>query len=255
MDESEKRFNAVMDKLFHAPPRLKSTIDSRDQLGRGKKRMNPWSDLSVGEQNSRGNAVNNLQRQSGSLKSVQPPQCRPWDRGDLFRRLATFKSMTWFAKPQAMSAINCARRGWINVDIDTITCEACGARLLVSTPQAWTQEQIEKTALVYSLKLDSGHKLLCPWVDNICDEGLAQFPPKQSFVLVGDYKKCYNALSQLLALPAISSSAIDYMKSPQLDRFLKGHPISENIATTQISKSDHLGYEADIMSSVSYDQV
>lgn len=28
------------------------------------------------------------------------PLCRPWDRGDLMRRVATFKSMTWFAKPK-----------------------------------------------------------------------------------------------------------------------------------------------------------
>lgn len=26
--------------------------------------------------------------------------CRPWDREDLMRRLATFKAMTWFGKPK-----------------------------------------------------------------------------------------------------------------------------------------------------------
>lgn len=29
-----------------------------------------------------------------------PPPCRPWDRSDLMRRLASFKAMTWFAKPK-----------------------------------------------------------------------------------------------------------------------------------------------------------
>lgn len=42
---------------------------------------------------------------------------------------------------QVVSALNCARRGWINVDIDIITCEACGARLLFSTSSSWSQEQ------------------------------------------------------------------------------------------------------------------
>jgi C3HC zinc finger-like len=37
---------------------------------------------------------------------------RPWDRGDLFRRLKTFKSSTWFAKPNCICAEECARRGW-----------------------------------------------------------------------------------------------------------------------------------------------
>lgn len=35
---------------------------------------------------------------SGSMGSA--PQCRPWDRKDLMRRLATFKAMTWFGKPK-----------------------------------------------------------------------------------------------------------------------------------------------------------
>jgi hypothetical protein len=29
-----------------------------------------------------------------------PPPCRPWNRADLMRRLASFKAMTWFAKPK-----------------------------------------------------------------------------------------------------------------------------------------------------------
>lgn len=28
-----------------------------------------------------------------------PPGCRPWDRGDLLQRLATYKSISWFGKP------------------------------------------------------------------------------------------------------------------------------------------------------------
>lgn len=42
---------------------------------------------------------------------------------------------------QVVSAINCARRGWINVDTDIIACESCGARLFFSTPSSWNQQQ------------------------------------------------------------------------------------------------------------------
>lgn len=48
---------------------------------------------------------------------------RPWDRGDLFRRLATFKSSTWFCKPAAIGPVECARRGWTNTGPDMLTCE------------------------------------------------------------------------------------------------------------------------------------
>lgn len=73
---------------------------------------------------------------------------------------------------------------------------------------------------MFSLKLDGGHKLLCPWIDNICDESLAFFPPTPAPALIGSYKERSNALLRLSALPVISSSGIDFMKSPQLENFL-----------------------------------
>nr|XP_027118277.1 uncharacterized protein LOC113735472 [Coffea arabica] len=49
----------------------------------------------------------------GSSGSVQAPFCRPWDRDDLFRRLSTFKSMTWFAKPQTgITSLHTKSSGW-----------------------------------------------------------------------------------------------------------------------------------------------
>ncbi|KAF3780941.1 NIPA-like protein [Nymphaea thermarum] len=148
------------------------------------------------------------------------PICRPWDRGDLTRRLATFKSITWFAKPKVVSPANCARRGWINVEADTLECEACGSRLLFSTPSSWTSQQVENSAAVFSLKLDSGHKSICPWKDNICDEHLTQFPPTPPAVLVESFRDRCEKLSHLSALPIVSSAAIEYMNGPQLDCFL-----------------------------------
>ncbi|KAL8124159.1 hypothetical protein AgCh_011968 [Apium graveolens] len=191
---------------------------SKVEAQRGLKRPNMAWAFSKVELKSRGSIA---EQSKNSLACGGAPLCRPWDRGDLQKRLATFKSMTWFAKPQVVSAVNCAMRGWINVDSDIIACEACGSRLLFSTPSSWTQHQVEKAANVFSLKLDNGHKIFCPWVDNACDEALAQFPPTTSTILVDDYKKRYAALLQLSALPVISSSAIDFMKSPQLDDFIK----------------------------------
>jgi len=59
-------------------------------LSRGKKRP---------DMSSIGKTVNkyNLLATNGSGEA---PPCRPWDRDDLFTRISTFKSMTWFAKPQ-----------------------------------------------------------------------------------------------------------------------------------------------------------
>lgn len=227
-EDSAKRFEAIMDKLFRAPPKSSSenisTVSSSNMSGadfsRGKKLHNVSQMI---DPKLRGKGTSGLQFSSGSsVGLMQTGSCRPWDRDDLFKRLATFKSMTWFAKPQAVSALNCARRGWINIDIDIIGCESCGARLLFSTPQSWTLQQVEKAAKVFSLKLDSGHKLLCPWVDNTCDESLAQFPPKPTDVLVEDFKYRCSALLQLSALPIISPSSIDCIRNSQLEEFLRG---------------------------------
>ncbi|GLT44136.1 hypothetical protein SLA2020_180510 [Shorea laevis] len=212
---SEKRFHSIMDKLFHAP-------NSTPTSSRGKKRPNPSSSaLALVEPRTRVDVFEGSQHPSASAGSSQAPMCRPWDRGDLMRRLATFKSMTWFAKPKVVSAVNCARRGWVNVDMDIIACESCGARLFFSTPPSWSQERVEKAALVFSLKLDNGHKLLCPWIDNACDERLAEFPPITPEDLVDKLKERSSALIQLLALPVISSSAFEYMRSSQLEEFLR----------------------------------
>ncbi|XVF49332.1 hypothetical protein PTKIN_Ptkin04bG0002900 [Pterospermum kingtungense] len=203
--DPEKRFHSIMDKLFQS--NKSSSSSGQRQPFRGIKRPNPSSE----------------DRQQYCLVAGEAPLCRPWDRGDLLKRLSTFKSMTWFAKPKVVDAVNCATRGWVNVDTDIIACESCGARLLFSTPPSWSREQVEKAALVFSLKLDSGHKLLCPWIDNACDERLAEFPPTMPADLVDKFRERSNLLLQLLALPVISPSAIELMrrKSPQLEEFLR----------------------------------
>ncbi|CAH1422344.1 unnamed protein product [Lactuca virosa] len=234
-EESEKRFHAVMDKLFFAPPpnskptrTPSSTSATAVGFFRGKKRSHMMTTpLAVVYSKSIGGTIEELRKASG--ETLQSPMCRPWDRDDLLNRLATFKSMTWFAKPEVVSAINCARRGWVNVDMDIIACESCGARLFFSTPSSWAQQQVENAASVFSLKLNNGHKLLCPWVDNACDEKLAQFPPSSSVDLVDNYKKRCASLLQLLELPVISSTAINYMWSPLLENFLKNSPTLENV--------------------------
>lgn len=238
-EESEKRFHAVMDKLFLAPPpnsksnsksttTTASTSATAGGLLRGRKRPHTMTTtLAIVDSKFKGGTIEELRNASGG--TVQSPMCRPWDREDLLTRLATFKSMTWFAKPEVVSAINCARRGWINVDMDIIACESCRARLFFSTPSSWAQQQVEKAASVFSLKLNNGHKLLCPWVDNACDEKLAQFPPTSPADLVDSYKKRCASVLQLLELPVISSTAIDHMSSPLLEHFLKSPPALENI--------------------------
>lgn len=53
------------------------------------------------------------------------PKARPWERGDLWRRLRSFRPATWFCKPAAAGPVECARRGWVNAGQDLLACEVC----------------------------------------------------------------------------------------------------------------------------------
>ncbi|KAI9117377.1 hypothetical protein K1719_011543 [Acacia pycnantha] len=221
-ENAEKRFHSIMDKLFHAPESgLHSSTSSASgvSLSGSEKRSYESTKLGAWESNLKGDVAEG-QQPSAPAGATRGSSCRPWHRSDFIQRLTTFKSISWFAKPKVVSAVNCASRGWINIDIDTIACEACGARIFFSTPASWNQQQVEKAALVFSLKLDNGHKLLCPWRGNVCDETMTRFPPTPPHVLVGNYRERCSLLLQLSALPQISQSAVDYMKSPALNEFL-----------------------------------
>ncbi|GFP99978.1 nuclear-interacting partner of alk [Phtheirospermum japonicum] len=240
VEESEKRFEAIMNKLFHSPPKSKPNSTN---IRHGVETL-------IGLKRPR-SLVGNVPGESGSSLSCL---CRPWDRDDLFRRLSTFKSITWFAKPQVVSPLECARRGWVNVDMDTIVCASCDARLLFSTPSAWTQQQVEKAAMVFSLKLESGHKLLCPWTNNVCTEELAQFPIVSRAGLIENYKKRCFALSNLIALPVILPGATDNMGSSQLEQFLRESSTSEYQELLESSRTKLPGHVPETVPSNLYYQ-
>ncbi|GKV36917.1 hypothetical protein SLEP1_g45001 [Rubroshorea leprosula] len=161
---------------------------------------------------------------SGSALGSSRPSCRPWERGDLLRRLSTFKPSNWFGKPKVASSLACAQRGWMNTDVDKIACESCSACLqfFTSSPSLAPSE-VEDAVEAFSKQLDAGHKINCPWRGNSCPESLVQFPPTPQSALIAGYKDRCDGLLQFQFLPVIAASAIEQMqvsRSPQIDRFL-----------------------------------
>ncbi|KAG0477162.1 hypothetical protein HPP92_014003 [Vanilla planifolia] len=172
--------------------------------------------------------------------------CRPWERGDLLRRLATFKPSNWFAKPKGASSLSCARKGWVNVDIDKIECESCGSYLTLATSSTCTP-----TVGDFAEKLDSGHSISCQWRGNCCADSLVQFPPSSPSALIGGYKDRCDGLLQFPSLPVIASSGIETMKlsrNAQIDHFLLQSQFSsgelgfkaDNMPVCEISREDAL---------------
>ncbi|OIT00265.1 PREDICTED: uncharacterized protein LOC109228800 isoform X1 [Nicotiana attenuata] len=159
----------------------------------------------------------------GSALGSSQPSCRPWERGDLLRRLSTFRPTNWFGKPKASSSLTCARRGWVNVDADTIECEACGANLRFVSSATWTPDEADIAGEEFAKKLDEGHKATCPWRGNTCAESLVQFPPTPPSALIGGYKDRCDGLLQFPSLPIVAASAIEHIRisrSSEIDRLL-----------------------------------
>ncbi|KAF3776286.1 NIPA-like protein [Nymphaea thermarum] len=158
-----------------------------------------------------------------SALGASQPLCRPWERSDLLRRLASFKPSNWFCKPKVAGSLACACRGWVSVDIDKIACESCGAHLTFICSSVWTPSEVDSAAEAFAKQLDASHKGSCPWKGNSCTESLAQFPPTLTSALIGGYKDRCDALLQFPSLPVIASSAIEHMRlsrSSQIDRLL-----------------------------------
>ena len=133
--------------------------------------------------------------------------CRPWHRGDLFRRLRTFSVRDWGLFPPALSPLACSRRGWRCVGRRRLACESCPSQLHApGAPLAEGGEgkgggvgaapsrggEAAKTggagaagaaglsasaAARLAARLATAHDADCPWREQRCARGAAAFPP------------------------------------------------------------------------------
>ncbi|KAG5016519.1 hypothetical protein JHK82_022174 [Glycine max] len=175
----------------------------------------------------------------------------PWERGDLLRCLATFIPSNWLGKPQIISSLACAQKGWMNNGVDKIACESCGSCLSFTALPSWTLAEVtrlkefsvvadyihqlfltcflivmakaQNASESFARQLDSGHKVNYLWKGNSCPESLVQFPPTPPSALIGGYKDRCDGLVQFHCLPVVAISAIELMsvsRGPQIERFL-----------------------------------
>lgn len=135
---------------------------------------------------------------------------RPWDRGELYARLQTFRSMTWFAKPELVNALECARRGWENTGIDELTCETCRTVLKYPCVESVACEPIAGKRFEENLSMS--HDPLCPWRSAVCSLSLLEFPKHLStMTIAADFKSRSAVLQKLLCIPPIAKESVDVL--------------------------------------------
>ncbi|KAI4333366.1 hypothetical protein L6164_018190 [Bauhinia variegata] len=179
----------------------------------------------------------------GSALGLSNPSCRPWERGDLLRRLSTFK---FTGKPKVAGSLACAKRGWVNIDDSNIECELCGANLDFASLSSSIPSEADASSEDLSKQLDRGHKLTCPWRGNSCPESLLQFPSTSPSALIGGFKDRCDALLQFYSLPVVSPSAVEQMQTT------RGSQIECFLAQSQVHTAGELGNRAENISGIGF---
>ena len=79
-------------------PAVQTNVGSTDWLGSGQG-SKAGSQSGIGPQPPKTSLSTNVIA-GGSTRGSSQPSCRPWERGDLLCRLATFKPSNWSGKPK-----------------------------------------------------------------------------------------------------------------------------------------------------------
>lgn len=81
-------------------------------------------------------------KQNGQIDR-EPPNFSPWSHEKFLARLQTFSSVSqWHPKPDAISEVEWAKRGWVCVDVNTVACKGgCEKRVVVSLGKKFGRRQ------------------------------------------------------------------------------------------------------------------
>ncbi len=119
-----------------------------------------------------------------------PPKYCPGDRDQLLRRLATFQELTdWTPKPDRVSEVEWAKRGWVCLGKERVRCALCAAELAVRVnlkevdgkeiAVLIASEIAESVVDKYAELIVEAHAEDCLWRKRGCD-GMSSLCPTHS---------------------------------------------------------------------------
>ena len=192
-EDSAARFRASLDKLLYYDK------DSGTAPGRATESFGgeALAADALAENPSNPNA------NTGGLHRIRRHEARPADRRDYLRRVQTFRPAVWFAKPPGLRPVDCARRGWSCVGVDTLECESCKARLLFAVPPTASSDDAKKLATMTQPKLDQNHEPSCGWRGTTCPASVARFPRVPDTILRDEFRERRDALLELEHVPEV----------------------------------------------------
>ncbi|OWZ22149.1 hypothetical protein PHMEG_0003206 [Phytophthora megakarya] len=117
-----------------------------------------------------------VKRLKGPETKSKTDFCRPWDHSDFLARVSSFSIASWFAKPDVISAFECARHGWSNSAADQLHCNCCKQFLCFKIDDKLSEAGALKVAATFAGQLVTGHAPLCPWRGNPSPEAFTTLP-------------------------------------------------------------------------------
>ncbi|CAF0940120.1 unnamed protein product [Adineta ricciae] len=89
-------------------------------------------------------------------------------------RLKTYEDYLWFGKPDRISAIECARRGWTCQNNDLIKCANCHAEIIAQLPSVLNIHEYTERVENIARSLVDAHHRYCVWKFMIIPESVIQ---------------------------------------------------------------------------------
>jgi hypothetical protein len=199
MNNTKRKFNTLLQGLS-APkpspatdkPRQPRTTAEVEELLQKRRRLGvPQSNgtsLSTRPTTVRSAAASPGRKQD--VKEEKPAaRFNPSDRGELLKRLATFHDITdWTPKPERLSEIEWAKRGWVCHGKETVRCLLCHKELVVKLKKEGngkesaipTSAEAEKALIdKYADLIVTHHGPECLWRERGC-EGMPQVSPPRA---------------------------------------------------------------------------
>lgn len=176
-----------------------------------------------------------------------PPNFSPWSQETFLARLKTYSSVsTWHPKPDPISEVEWAKRGWVCVDVNIVACRGgCERRVVVSLETSKRQRQHtdaedddeqaaaleEALAERYKDEIVKSHSSSCMWHKAGCKDDVYRLPVVRPTIWQPELSKRFRSLLSI-------TSSIDKVKTRTLEPSTVNEQLLKDLPQEVIDPSD-----------------
>ncbi|MCJ1461601.1 hypothetical protein MMC07_000198 [Pseudocyphellaria aurata] len=185
----------------------------------------------------------------------KPPNFAPWDRTQFLERLKSFRHVDrWMGKPEKISEVQWAKRGWTCVGKERVGCVGgCGKEVVIkleddgeerereenegsgSEDQGWREDAQEQLIEKYAEMIAAAHEGGCLWRRRGCDDSIYRLPLAHRATTLENLRLRYESLAAMSSDLPSSLSTPSAFTLTSLSDYLVLVPNAPSIAATTTS--------------------